>query len=88
MSDLSEMKQKALRLMIERKRSMDDAWQNLTVARREYVEAQDLLCGMYAETDPPGPFICGSLYIKYLPSKRLSDDRFEYVEAQRCPTSE
>ena len=87
---MNEYHQGKLREMLAKKRAMDAAWDAWMKAKFDYTTAQDSFLGCYPECSPPGPIICGTAFIKIKNGYRRADEeiKFEYVEAERCPTSE
>ena len=87
---MTDMMQQALRAMLLAKREMDAAWKTYQLTRGNYREAQSHFLGMYAESSPPTPIICGETFIKIKSSWTRADEeeKFTYEKAERCPTSD
>jgi hypothetical protein len=87
---MNDPKLYAVRMMLEKKRAMDAAWQAWNAAKSDYIDAQSAYLGLFPETKPPGPVICGTAFIRIKPEYQHPNEeiKFEFVEAFRCPTSE
>jgi hypothetical protein len=86
---MNDYHQERLRTMLAMKRDMDAAWQAYQDAKRAYKQAQEGFLGLYAKCSPPGPIICGTCFIRIRNGWERADEeiKFEFIEAERCPTS-
>lgn len=82
--------QRRLRTMLDAKRAFDAAWRDMQMKRSEYLKAQESFMGMFPESNPPRPIICGDTFIKLVGDYRRADCdfKFEFTECDRCKTSE
>ena len=87
---MNQQQEKDLRAMLQAKRRHDDAVRNERAARREYIDAQTRFLGSYARSSPPKPIVCGDTFIEIANGWDRADVefKFQYREAERCPTSD
>lgn len=87
---MNTMLQADLRAMLQAKREHDEAVRDERAARKAYLQAQERFLGHYPRCSPPGPIICGDVFITVTDGWERADQefKFKYTEAERCPTSE